>query len=283
MSNIKDFTRRHPLPVYFILVFIISTAAILMFVGFNGLPATDNQRMMVGMGMLFGPSIAGILLTGLVSGRAGYRELLSRLCKWRVGARWYAVALLTSPLSTGVVLFALSFFFPEYITSILPSNGLAALPLGIVIGLAVAFFEELGWTGFAIPQMRRRYSILSTGLILGFLWGLWHFLMFWERDSFTGAFPLALLLARLFSWLPAYRVLMIWVYGRTESLLVAMLMHMMLVVISVVFAPSQTGAALLASLLIQGVVLWIMFAVVTIVSSRNLKRAQPVKLSRAAS
>ncbi len=107
--------------------------------------------------------------------------------------------------------------------------------------------------------------------------------MFWERDSFTGAFPLALLFARLFTWLPAYRVLMIWVYDRTESLLVAMLMHMMLVVISMVFAPSQTGGTLLASLLIQGMVLWIMFAVVTIVSSKNLKRAQPVKLSKAAS
>jgi hypothetical protein len=29
----------------------------------------------------------------------------------------------------------------------------------------------------------------------------------------------------LFSWLPPYRVLMVWVYDRTESLLVAMLMH----------------------------------------------------------
>ena len=37
--------------------------------------------------MLAGPSIAGLLLTGLLDGRAGYRHLFSRLGKWRVGSR----------------------------------------------------------------------------------------------------------------------------------------------------------------------------------------------------
>ena len=42
--------------------------------------------------------MAGLLLTGFVSRRAGLLDLLTRLLRWRVGARWYAVALLTSPL-----------------------------------------------------------------------------------------------------------------------------------------------------------------------------------------
>ncbi len=92
--------------------------------------------------------------------------------------------------------------------------------MGIVTGLMVGFFEELGWTGFAIPRMRLRYGVLATGLIVGLVWGLWHFILFWEEDSFSGILPLVLLLARLFSWLPAYRVLMVWVYDHTESLLV---------------------------------------------------------------
>jgi predicted N-acetyltransferase YhbS len=47
--------------------------------------------------MLVGPSAAGLLLTGIVYGRAGFRDLLSRLLKWRVSLRWYAIALLTAP------------------------------------------------------------------------------------------------------------------------------------------------------------------------------------------
>jgi len=43
--------------------------------------------------MLLGPSVASILLTGLVDGRAGLREMLTRMTRWRVAARWYTVAL----------------------------------------------------------------------------------------------------------------------------------------------------------------------------------------------
>ena len=35
-------------------------------------------------------------------------------------------------------------------------------------------FEELGWTGFAMPTLlrRMRYGVLTTGLIVGVLWGV---------------------------------------------------------------------------------------------------------------
>ena len=131
----------------------------------------------------------------------------------------------------------------------------------------VGFFEELGWTGFAIPRMRLRYGILATGIIVGLLWGAWHFLLFWESDSFSGAFPLALLLARLFSWLPAYRVLMVWVYDRTESLLVAMLMHVSLVATLQIIDPSLTGGRLLTFILVRAAVFWVI--VVAVLSAQR--------------
>jgi membrane protease YdiL (CAAX protease family) len=67
--------------------------------------------------------------------------------------------------------------------------------------------------------------VFTASLLVGAVWGAWHFPLFREADSFSGALPLALLFVRLFAWLPAYRLLMAWIYERTESLLVAMLMH----------------------------------------------------------
>jgi uncharacterized protein len=65
--------------------------------------------------------------------------------------------------------------------------------MGIAVGLGAGFFEELGWTGFAIPRMRLRYGILSTGLIVGVLWGAWHFLMnFWASGVTSGELSLAI-------------------------------------------------------------------------------------------
>lgn len=257
MTEGKDFIKRHSLPIYFILTFIISWGAVLFIAGPGGIPVAADQAVVLGMALLLGPTVAGILLTGFSSGRPGFRGLFSRLLRWRVGARWYAVALLTAPLSTVAVLLALSLFSPEFTPLLFISGDKVSLILmGIFSGLIVGIFEELGWTGFAIPRMKLRYNVFATGLIVGLLWGAWHFILFWESDSFSGAIPLAILLARLFSWLPAYRILMVWVYDRTESLLVVLLMHMSLVATLMIFEPPLTGRGLLTYILIRALVLW---------------------------
>jgi membrane protease YdiL (CAAX protease family) len=231
--------------------------------------------------MLAGPSVAGLLMISLVSGRAGLREVLARLLKWRVGWRWYAVALLTAPFLVMTVSLALSVLSAEFLPAIFMTNDKAPLLLsGLAAGLIVGIFEELGWTGFAIPRMRRRYGVLSTGLLVGVLWGAWHFIMFWEPGSFSAAFPLALLLVKLFSWLPAYRVLMVWVYDRTGSLLLAMLMHASLTATQLILMPSPaSGMSLLTSILAWAATLWIVVAVIAVASGGRLS---PQLLSRRA-
>ena len=142
--------------------------------------------------MLVGPSVAGILMTALVHGRAGFRELLSRLLTWRVGPRWYAVALLAGPLLGAATLFALSLTSPVFLPGILTTSDNATLLLVcIVYGLGAGFCEEIGWTGFAVPGLGQRYGVLATGLLVGLLWGAWHFLneLLGKRRFIEGALP----------------------------------------------------------------------------------------------
>src|SRR5215207_9363523 len=119
MKSIKAFIKRYPLLSYFALTFAISWGAILLAVGLGpgGFSATPQQFQMAVPyavpAMVLGPSVAGILLTGLLDGRAGLREFRSRLLKWRVGARWYALALLTAPLVFAAVFVSLSLISPS--------------------------------------------------------------------------------------------------------------------------------------------------------------------------
>jgi membrane protease YdiL (CAAX protease family) len=39
----------------------------------------------------------------------------------------------------------------------------------------LAFGEELGWRGFALPQLASRYSFFKAALILGIIWCAWHY------------------------------------------------------------------------------------------------------------
>jgi membrane protease YdiL (CAAX protease family) len=230
--------------------------------------------------LIVSPSIAGILLTALLFGREGFRELGSRLLKWRVGARWYAVALLTAPLSVTSALLALALTSSEFVPSILTTTDKASLLLiGIFAGLMVGVFEELGWTGFAIPRMRLRYGVLGTGLIVGLLWGVWHFSpFFWGSGAASGTLPLAIFLpVLLFTWLPAYRVLMVWIYDRTESLLVAMLMHTSLVASNAILVPLVTGVALVTFDLVWAAVLWVFVGAIALANGGHLSRQPPLR------
>jgi membrane protease YdiL (CAAX protease family) len=263
MKTARDSMKAEPLFLYFALAFAISWGAILVSVGFDGFPVTQDQLPVLIVAMLLGPSGAALLAAWISSGRDGVRDLFSRLSRWRVSPRWYAVAILTAPLSTIAVLAILSLFSPDFPTALSASEDKVGLVLmWIVSGLMVGFFEELGWTGFAVPRMRRLYGVFATGLSLGLLWGAWHLLVNLESDTFAGALPLGLLFARLFTWLPAYRILMVWVYDHTESQLVVTLMHVFLVATTGILDPVLSGGKLLIFLLAKAAVFWLFVAAV---------------------
>lgn len=126
MPAIKDFIKRQPALIYFVLTFAISWGGLFLGSGGpGGFPKSKEQfEKMLPLFipvLLAGPNLVGLLLTALVSGKAGFRELLSRLFRWRIGGRWYAVALLIGPLVLMAVLVALSRFSSGFLPGIFVS------------------------------------------------------------------------------------------------------------------------------------------------------------------
>jgi hypothetical protein len=276
---------------YFVVTFALSWGGVLLLTGgigpLFGPEWRSDPRFM--FALLAGPvaaALAGLMLTGFTGGRDGYRELLARLLCWRVGVHWYALALLLAPLSTlaVAVLVALLLGSPAFLPTIFTTADSLSLFLpGIVSGLWVGFFEELGWTGFAVPRLRRRYGVLVTGLLVGLVWGGWHFPLFRESGSFDGALPLTLLLVKLFSWLPAYRVIMVWVLGHTGSLLVPMLMHMSLTATTMILVSEGLSIVQsMTSLLVWAAALWACVATVAAASGGLSARGATVHAARRA-
>jgi membrane protease YdiL (CAAX protease family) len=284
------FVKSHPLLSYYALVFAISWGAVLIVAAPSGIPSTNKEQYdtllpIAILAMVAGPSVAGILLTGLVYGKAGLREFLSRLLKWRAGARWYVVALLTAPLAFTAICFVLSLTSSEFLPGILTSDDKASvLLMGIFAGLMAGIFEELGWTGFATPTLLRlRYGVLATGLIVGVPWAVWHLLVaFWASGTISGEFALASYLLDPFLFLVAYRVLMVWVYERTGSLLVAILMHASLTASSLILGPGVAGVHLVTFDLIWAAALWVVLAAVAVAQGGHLSRQPRQPLRRRA-
>lgn len=284
--SLTAFMKRHQVATYFALTFIISWGGILVVAGPGGLASGktfDVRHMAFAYPfMLAGPSLAGILLTGLVSGRAGVRELLYRLLRWRVGVCWYVMALLTAPLAMMAVLLALSLFSSQFFPRIVTSNDkVFLLSYGIATGLMVGIFQELGWTGFAVHTMlSRRRGVFLTGLVVGFVFAAWNGLvLYWSNGatSASGGLSLAIYLpAVLFTWLPAYRVLIVWVYDRTRSLLPAMLMGMSysFCTASIGAAQALTGVHLVTFYLVLTAALWATVAAIAVANRGKLSQEE---------
>jgi membrane protease YdiL (CAAX protease family) len=269
------FIKRHALLTYFALTFAISWGGFVLVLGRAGLASTNWQaeaRFAYAVAaMLAGPTVAGILLTGILDGRPGLGELLSRLLMWRANAGWYAFAILPAPLIAVAVLRALSIPAPIFTAA----NKSAVIIPGMVAGLT-AVFEEVGWTGFVVPRLRRRHGVFATGLVLGVVWGAWHLLQqIFISGTYTGGLPvalyLALAIANTIAGLTAYRVLMVWLYERTGSLLIVTLMHASLIASTIfILRPEATGVAFLTYEWTFTAATWLVVAAVTAISGTDL-------------
>ena len=273
MTKTYSFLKQYPVFIFYILTFAISFGGFLL-VGSSGFLAgtnweTDPRFQIAVLIMLAGPPIASIILTILISGKLGLRELLFHLSRWRVSSRWYLDALLIAPFLQVLVLFILSIFSLEFLPAIFKTNDKISLLLpGILVGIAGGFVEELGWTGFAIPRLLNRYNALTTGVIVGILWGVWHLLqMIWVGVSSYATVAPAIFLPIYFissiAALTAFRILMVRVYEHTESLFLVIIMHASYIFSTLfVFASPIKGVPFLIYSCAFTAALWIVVAFV---------------------
>ena len=295
MKALKVFISNHPVLAYFTMTFAISWGGALLAIGGSGgmqgtTPASDPRFAYALIAMLAGPSLTGILLTALVYGRAGLRDLVSRLLRWRVGAPWYAAALLTAPVLMAATLLALSFISPAFLPGILTSRDRESLlRVSLAVGLSAGLVEEIGWTGFAIPTLRRRHGVFATGVIVGIWWSAWHLLPnVWSSRMAAGDLSMSIYFAGagigvFVGYLTAFRVLMVWVYDRTESLLVAMLMHVSLTASLLILNPiGISGANLLVFSFAFAAAVWVVVGVIAARTGRHLQRRTVPSVRRAA-
>lgn len=167
-----------------------------------------------------GPTLAAVFTLLLLKKRERIPELFRPLFQFRSDAvsylftlgYWFLIAALALGLGIATGLFkadwqafAWGSFIPLLITMIL-SN----------------VWEEIGWRGFALPRFEQRWSDMTTALIMGLLWQLWHLPLMLDPTSPMSGLPWVGELAFTLS----LSVIYIWLYRRTQrSLAFVTLFH----------------------------------------------------------
>jgi len=238
--SFKNYIQRHPAAFYFIITFLISWLGAFILVApklLSGEPVQKMDGILMFPVMLIGPTVTGVILTAMIDGKPGLRNLFSHMGNWKVSFKWYAIALLIPPCLINVVLMLLS----KIVSPVFTPN---FFPVGFLFGIPAGFFEEIGWTGFAFPKMRLKQNIIKAAILLGFLWGAWHLpvIDFLGVATPHGKFLLPFFISFI-AVLTAMRVIITWVYTHTQSVLLAQLMHAVSTGCLVMFGPSKVSAA----------------------------------------
>jgi len=166
---------------------------------------------------LLGPMIAAIVATALLGGRPGLRALGAGMARWRVGWRWWGVAL--SPLALAVA----SLPIVRVVDGAWPAwsdfgrfNGLPAtgpVVMWLLITVLNGFGEETGWRGYLLPHLQRQLSPLAATAVVAAIWALWHLPTFFILASYQDFAP-PMLLGFLVG-LASGAVVLTWLYNRS--------------------------------------------------------------------
>jgi membrane protease YdiL (CAAX protease family) len=219
MTFDQDRMGRSAVLAFFVLVFVLSLpfwliGSVTGLLLAPGLPVSALAA--------FSPALSAAILVYREKGSAGVTELLKRASDLACmkDKRWLAPIVLLMP-----AVMAASYVVMRLMGMPVPAP---AFSIVAAILLFCAFFvgglgEELGWSGYAIEALQKRWGALSAALALGLVWAAWHVVPLTQAH-------------RLVEWIAwwclgtiALRVVMTWLYNNTgHSVFGAMVFHAMI-------------------------------------------------------
>jgi membrane protease YdiL (CAAX protease family) len=177
---------------------------------------TWTLSILIGFGA-FGPPVGAGVVVWASGG--SLRRWLSQVVRWRIGARWWAVAIFLPLLilAVGSALFV-AFGGPIDLDSF-PFVGvyIFVMAWGIVWGGGQ---EELGWRGFMLPLLQEKYSALVSSLIVGVAWAVWHLPLLLNANTTHGGWSLSQQAIWMVTILTG-SILWTWMYNSTEGSVLA--------------------------------------------------------------
>ena len=154
---------------------------------------------------IFGPAIGAFVSLYTINGKSSIKNYLKLFISLKFGWKvWLAIL----PI-LGFSMF-ITWILPEFFgEERLPSNLLNIYIFPVYLLFMIIFGggqEEIGWRGYILPFLEKRFGLILGSLILGIIWSIWHIPLFFIPGSYQeymNIFAYILLcigLSYFFSW-----------------------------------------------------------------------------------
>ncbi len=179
-----------------------------------------------------GPLLGGLVMSYVTYGRQGLSDLWDRLIGLRRIPVGWAVVLITFFPLLAVLIGAVAFVLTDapFVIEAQQFRELLGDPTALLVSALIILIvgplpEEIGWRGYLLDRCQNRWSALTSGLAVGFVWASWHaplFLMpgyFANFDFEPSPVPFGLSIVLI-------SVVYTWVYNNTNrSVLAVIVFH----------------------------------------------------------
>lgn len=245
-----------------------------------GISISTAPGLVFGLLGVIGPMVGGIAFTYLTGDSERRKDYWRRIIDVkRISARWWLVIIFFVPvlmsLAAGMDLL-LGGSVEPFKKAIAPflASPLSIIPTALFVMFIGPFPEELGWRGYVLDRLQEKMNALASSLALGAVWAIWHFPLFFIKDTYQynqGAWSEWFWL--FFLGIVPLSVVFAWIFNNTgRSTLAIILFHF-----NVVFTDELLNLTANTNRISTG--LWILIAVVvTIVRGKGqLSRKQSPK------
>ena len=216
----KNLLNRYPLTSFFIMSYLFFLVALLAIGAIVNLTKVSNFA----MGLLIAiaawtPNVAAMVVDRVTNGKGSAKRLFSLWLRWGTNGWWYVFAF--APIAIAFVTAGL-FALIDNGNAPGSTSGYAASAFFMMLFFHIiqgASGEELGWRGFALPRLQKKFSALISALITGALVSGWHGLLHLVSPTGVPEWQFILLIT-------SYSVIITWAYNKSHgNVLVATLFH----------------------------------------------------------
>jgi len=195
--------------IYFSII-VIGLSSLICFISYK----TNNSNLSILT--VFTPSIVALVFTGINKGKKGVYELFVKQTIKKTRLKWLLLSLIGIPLLGSLaMLTSLNFDISKF------SLRTDQLMPQIIVIILIALGEEYGWRGFLLPKLMKKFNLFYSSIILGLIWGFWHFPAYLIG---TGV-PLEMNFMVFLLWVILGTLFISWIYYYTKSVLTSILAH----------------------------------------------------------
>jgi len=216
----RNLLKRYPLISFFVLSYLFFMITIMII----GAVVTLTSVSDIIMGLLIAiaswtPNLAAVVITGVTGSKTEIRNLFASWWKWQVNPGWYLFGF--API---LLAFVSAWAYSAFRDADLPRITNELTTSAFVL---MAFFhtiqgatgEEIGWRGFALPSLQKRFNSLVSAVILGLIISGWHGLLHLVSPPGVPEWQFWLLLV-------SYSIIVTWAYNKSRgSVLIATIFH----------------------------------------------------------